>query len=161
MALPERPLTCLETRVRPEWVDYNEHMNDAAYGLVFGEAIGGLIDWLGLDAGARAEHGYTMFTLETHIRYLREAHEGQALVVDAALVEHDPKRLHLLLALRDAATHDELATSEYMLMGMDTAAGRPAPFPAPIAAGVERLRRDHGCPEWPAEAGRAIGIRRK
>jgi len=161
MTRPERPLTCLETSVRPDWVDYNDHMNDSAYGVVFGEAIDVVIEWLGLDATARAEHGYTLFTLETHIRYLREARAGQGLAVDAALVDADAKRLHVLLALRDATTSDELATSEYMLMGMDTAAGRPAPFPAPIAAGVERLRRDHGCPEWPSEAGRAIGIRRK
>lgn len=160
MARAEHPLTILEASVLPEWVDYNGHMNDSAYGIVFGRAVDALIEWLGLDAAARSEHGYTMFTLETHIRYLREARRGQALTVDVSLVDDDAKRLHLLLGLRDPATGDELATGEYMLMGMDTAAGRPAPFPGPIAAAVERLRREHGCRSWPAEAGRGIGIRR-
>ncbi|MDZ7851712.1 MAG: thioesterase family protein [Halomonas sp.] len=34
-------MTLLETRVRPEWVDYNGHMNDAEYARVFSLAVDG------------------------------------------------------------------------------------------------------------------------
>lgn len=156
-----RALTGVETRVQPDWVDYNGHMNDAAYATVISRGIDALMDWLGIDAAFRAEHRYTLYTLELHIRYLREAHEGQALVVAVRLIDHDAKRLHVLMTLRDGGDDTEVATGEVMLMGMDQGAGRPAPFPAPIAERVDRLWRDHGCRERPDAAGAAIGIPRR
>ncbi len=32
-----------QTTVRPEWIDYNRHMQDAYYGLVFSYAVGASI----------------------------------------------------------------------------------------------------------------------
>lgn len=153
-------LTCYRTIVRHEWVDYNGHMNDAAFAGVFSEATDALLEWLGLGAPARAEHGYTVFTLETHIRYLAQAYEGQPLAVEVRLVDHDAKRLHVMMTLREATEGTALATGELMLMGIDTTTERPAPFPDQIGAKVDDLYRAHGYDEWPADAGRAIGIRR-
>ena len=154
-------LRILETRVGPESVDYNGHMRDADYALLFSHGVDALMDRLGIDAAFRAARHYTLFTLETHIRYLQEAHEGDPIAVDLRLVDRDAKRLHLLMELCHADAGTVLATGEVMSMGMDTGAGRPAPFPEPIAGHVEALARDHGCPQWPEEAGRAIGIRRR
>jgi acyl-CoA thioester hydrolase len=152
-------LTCLETAVQPEWVDYNGHMNDAAYARVLSTATDALLTRLGVDADRRAREGYAVYTLETHIRYLQEVHEAQPLTVAACLVDHDAKRLHVLLTLHGPAA-TAAATGELMLMGMDTAAGRPAPFPESVARAVDALWASHGCAQPPAEAGRAIGIRR-
>ncbi len=153
-------LTCYRTTVRHEWVDYNGHMNDAAFAGVFSEATDALLEWLGLGAAFRAEHGYTAFTLETHIRYLAQAYEAQPLAVEVRLVDHDAKRLHVLMTLREATEGTALATGEIMLMGIDTTTERPAPFPDAVAERVDELNRAHGYDEWPADAGRAIGIRR-
>lgn len=153
--------TAYQDTVRPEWVDYNGHMNDSAYAVVFSQAIDALMDWLGLDAALREGHDYTLFTLETHIRYLNEAHEGTPLAVDIELIDHDAKRLHIFQTMRggaDGAT--TLATCEAMLMGIDQGAGRAGAFPQPIAERVEAFAARHGAPEWPEGAGRSIGIRR-
>jgi len=122
-----------EDTVRPEWVDYNGHMNDSAFAVVFSQAIDALMDWLGIDAAFREENHYTLFTLETHIRYLNEAHEGTPLAVEIELLDHDPKRLHIFQTMRggaDGAT--TLATCEAMLMGIDQVVGRAAAFLMPI-----------------------------
>ncbi|MBB3184058.1 acyl-CoA thioester hydrolase [Halomonas fontilapidosi] len=148
----------LETCVAPEWVDYNGHMNDAEYARVFSLAVEALMDHIGLDAAGRQRHGYTIYTLETHLCYRREAHEGQPLRVALSLLDRDAKRLHAFFELLDEAGN-LLATSEQMLMGIDSEAGRPAPFPAPVEAAIGALphvARD----AWPALAGRTIGIRR-
>ncbi|WP_435101651.1 thioesterase family protein [Arhodomonas sp. AD133] len=152
------PRTILHAEVRPEWVDYNGHMNDAAYAAVFSNATDALMDTLGIDAAFRERSGYTVYTLEGHIRYHREAREGDPLAVTARLLDHDTKRLHVFFTLTSGATC--LATGEYMLMGMDTEAGRPAPFPPPIAAAVDALAAEQADLETPPEAGRRIGIRR-
>lgn len=148
----------LETWVADAWVDYNGHMNDAEYARVFSLAVEALMERIGLDVAGRAEHGYTLYTLETHLCYRKEAHRGEALAVTLLLLDSDSKRLHVLFTLTNAAG-ETLATSEQMLMGIDIESGRPGAFPAPVASALETLPR--AGEEWPRAAGRRIGIPRR
>ncbi|XKH59099.1 thioesterase family protein [Halomonas sediminis] len=148
----------LESHVAPEWVDYNGHMNDAEYARVFSLAVEALMDHIGLDEEGRKQHGYTLYTLETHLCYRCEAHEGQPLQVSATLLDHDAKRLHVFFELCDVEGN-LLATSEQMLMGIDSEAGRPAPFPAPVEAAIATLPQANA-DAWPELARHTIGIRR-
>ncbi|MDI5935279.1 thioesterase family protein [Halomonas kalidii] len=148
----------LETRVAPEWVDYNGHMNDAEYARVFSLAVEALMDRIGLDVDGRARHGYTLYTLETHLCYRCEAHEGALLVVDPMLLDHDAKRLHVFFTMRDSEGR-ELATSEQMLMGMSSENGRPSAFPESVAEHIAHLPHPADG-EWPVLAGRRIAIPR-
>ncbi|MBU8906798.1 thioesterase family protein [Desertibacillus haloalkaliphilus] len=151
---------CLLTEhVRTEWVDYNGHMNDAAYAQVFSFAIDRLMEEIGLDAKQREVHHYTMFTLENHICYLREAHEGEPLTVTLQLIDHDAKRLHLFFVLKNESD-ERLATSEQMVMGIDETSGRPAPFPEQVNGYVKEIAKRDKKKEIPKEVGRQIGIRR-
>ncbi|MCB8889586.1 thioesterase family protein [Vreelandella malpeensis] len=148
----------LDTRVAPEWVDYNGHMNDAEYARVFSQAVEALMVTLGLDEAGRTRYRYTLYTLETHLCYRREVHEGAALSVRLTLLDRDAKRLHVFFELLDRE-ENVLATSEQMLMGIDQTSTRPAPFPSPVEAAVATLpTRSQG--EWPDLAGRRIGLRR-
>ncbi|CAH1044063.1 thioesterase family protein [Halomonas sp. TD01] len=151
-------MVILESRVNSGWVDYNGHMNDAEYARVFSLAVEALMEHIGLDTAGRARHGYTIYTLETHLCYRREAHEGQPLSVELTLLDRDNKRLHVFFKLNDEAGN-LLATSEQMLMGIDSNTGRPAPFPAPIEETVAALPQ--AAPSaWPELASRTIAIRR-
>ncbi|MDN6297763.1 MAG: thioesterase family protein [Halomonas sp.] len=149
-------MALLETRVAPEWVDYNGHMNDAEYARVFSLSAEALLDAIGLDDAGRQHHGYTVYTLETHLCYRREVHEGQALNIEATVLDRDAKRLQVFFEMRDAE-HNVLATSEQMLMGIDSDAGRPAPFPAPVEAAIGKLP-SLAADAWPPLAGRRIGL---
>ncbi|WP_235041888.1 thioesterase family protein [Vreelandella profundi] len=147
-----------ETHVAPEWVDYNGHMNDAEYARVFSQACESLIDHIGLDEAGREHYGYTTYTLETHLCYRREAHQGQSLKIELTLLDNDAKRLHVFFAMLDDAGN-LLATSEQMLMGMAQDSGRSSPFPDAVAHLVAALPRASS-DAWPELAGRTIGIRR-
>ncbi|GEK73286.1 MULTISPECIES: thioesterase family protein [Halomonas] len=149
-------MALLETRVVPEWVDYNGHMNDAEYARVFSLGVEALMDAIGLDEAGRRRHGYTVYTLETHLCYRREAHEGQPLAVDVTVLDRDAKRLHVFFEMRDTEG-TLLATSEQMLMGIDSEAGRPAPFPDPVEAAIGELPIA-AADAWPDAAGRRIGL---
>ncbi|MGP5564422.1 thioesterase family protein [Vreelandella alkaliphila] len=148
----------LQSRVASEWVDYNGHMNDAEYARVFSLAVEELMEHIGLDSAGRARYGYTIYTLETHLCYRREAHEGQPLSVALTLLDHDTKRLHIFFKLQDEAGN-LLATSEQMLMGIDIDTTRPAPFPAPVEEAIAALPQAEPS-IWPELAGRTIAIRR-
>ena len=149
-------MALLEVSVAPEWVDYNGHMNDAEYARVFSLALEALMDAIGLDEAGRARHGYTIYTLETHLCYRREAHEGQPLSVEVTVLDRDAKRLHVFLTMHDSEG-TLLATSEQMLMGIDSDAGRPAPFPEAVAGVIETLPAA-AKGDWPELAGRRIGL---
>ncbi len=146
--------------VHHNWVDYNGHMNDAAYAKVFSLAVDAFIDEIGLGAEAREEYSYTIFTIETHLCYLQEAHHDQQLTVTVQLLDIDAKRLHVIFTMKNA-NDDVLATSEQMLMGMNTEQERPAPFPASVADQVEAIWIEDKLLEAPKQVGRAIGIKRK
>ncbi|QTM98983.1 thioesterase [Sediminibacillus dalangtanensis] len=148
-----------QNRVHDEWVDYNGHMNDAAYAKAFSQAVDAFIEDIGLDEETRTSWGYTIFTLETHICYLQEAHRDQELRLDIQLLDDDTKRLHVFFTMKNA-DGDLLATSEQMLMGINTEQGRPAPFPDPVAAAIEQLRDAQQYLSTPKQAGRHIGIKR-
>ncbi|MGG3571166.1 thioesterase family protein [Bacillus gobiensis] len=145
--------------VREEWVDYNGHMNDAAYAAVFSYAVDSFMDTIGLDEESRHSLSYTIFTLETHLCYLKEAHKNEPLHVSVQLLDDDAKRLHVFFTMKNESG-EQLATSEQMLMGMSTSEGRPVPFPESVSQHIQELRQEHEHLEIPNQVGRKIGIRR-
>lgn len=146
-------------RVQAEWVDYNNHMNDAAYAIVFSEALDEMIKKIGLDESFRKKQQYTMYTLETHVLYRKEALLDEKLDVFVQVLDKDEKRLHIWLEMKNGG-QELLAVSEQMIMGMDQSAGRPAAFPPSIVDGIAELpHAEAGA--FPEMAGRSIGIKRK
>lgn len=138
------------TEVSEDWIDYNGHMSEAFYVLVFGFATDQVMDHLGLDADYRAESKASLYTVESHIRYLDEVALGSQLRVVPHLVSAGEKRLHLAYEMFVA---DRLvATEEIMALHVDQAADAVVPFSATIAEGIERIGTHR--PDW---VGRAIG----
>lgn len=156
------PLVLHRARVAPEWIDYNGHMNEAYYVLVFSQATDALMDHVGLDDPYRRRNGLTLYTLEAHVRYLVEVGVGVGLRVATRLLDHDAKRLHLHhTMLRDDDSEEHLATSEQMLMHIDIKGPRATPFAPKIAARIAAIAADHAA--LPALDGRSpcIAIRRR
>ncbi|ASN03894.1 thioesterase family protein [Virgibacillus necropolis] len=152
--------TLMSVNVRPEWVDYNGHMNDAEYARVFSIAVDQLMNKIGIDESFRDEQHYSIFTLETHLCYLAEAHQDEPLQVTVQLLDQDAKRLHVFFVMENREGK-RLATSEQMLMGMDMKEGRPAPFPSQIESKVSALAEAQKNKPVPDEAGKKIAIRKK
>lgn len=154
-ALP--PFRCA---VQPEWLDYNGHVRDAYYGLIFSLATDAFMDRIGLDAEGRARYGSTLYTLESHVSYLQELHGGAHLEVQAQLIAHDAKRLHLYLVLHAAGVEGPAAVGEQMLLHIDTSGPRAARMPVPVLNAVERIAQAHERLPVPMYVGRSIGLHR-
>ncbi|MFV9681861.1 thioesterase family protein [Pseudomonas sp. NY15367] len=158
--MPAKPMTSYQTTIAPEWVDYNGHLRDAFYLLIFSHATDALMDVLGLDEAGRARTGHTLYTLECHLNFLTEVKVGEAMEVHTQLLAHDTKRLHIHHGLYRPGEAASLAESEQMLMNIDSAAGRAAPFDARVADKVAQLASEHRGVPQPACVGRVIGLRR-
>jgi len=154
-------LTLYETQVAPDWVDYNGHMNDAAFALVFSRAGDALMDRIGLDAAARKATGRTLFTLQVMLHYFKEANEGGSLSVACHLLEHDDKRMRIWLDMRAGRQGPVLAASEQLLLSIDNSAGaRAAPWRAETLAALDALAKAQRGLAHPPLAGRGVKLKR-
>ena len=107
--------------VRPEWVDYNGHMSEAYYVLVFGHATDALYEHVGMGDAYRIRSACSLYTVESHIQYLREVGEGVMLDLETRVLGVDQKRLHF--CHRMTSTDNLLATTELMVVHVDARAG--------------------------------------
>jgi acyl-CoA thioester hydrolase len=155
------PLLLTRPTVLPEWVDYNRHMNDACYALAFSQGVDALMDSVGLDHAGRLATGHTIYTLAVMIRYLKEVKEGEAMALYGQVLESDAKRLRVWLTLRHAGTGDVLATSEQLLLSVDSSGPRASSWPEPVAGKIAALTQAHAGLPVPADAGQGISLKRR
>ena len=147
--------------VRPEYIDWNGHMNVAYYVLVFDHATDALFDYIGLDEAYRKERDYTTFTLEAQVTYQREVLEGDPLRITTQLLDYDHKRAHYFHRMYHAEEGYLAATNELLSLHIDTRKRRSTPFPDEILARWADVHAGHAALPPPPEAGRAMGIRRR
>ncbi len=153
-------LNVFDGPVLPEWIDYNGHMNDACYVLVFSQAIDEFMVKIGLDDSFRSENQVSIYTLQSMVHYLQEVSLGEPLRVSAQLLESDTKKLRVFFTMRHGESGDDLAAMETLLLHMDMAAHRAAPMLADTAARVEALQLHQAGLDWPLLAGRSIALTR-
>jgi acyl-CoA thioester hydrolase len=141
-----------------EWVDYNGHLRDAYYLLVFSMATDALMDMIGLDAAGRAASGHSMFTLESHINYLLEVKQATPIEVRTQILGVDAKRMHLYHSLYAEGTDTLLSVNEQMQLSVDMSGPRASPFPPGVWPNVQALAGQHADLPRPAYAGRSIAL---
>jgi len=152
-------LKTYETPILAEWTDYNGHLRDAFYLLLFSYATDALMDHLGLDADNRAVTNNSLFTLEVHLNYLHEVKEGEQVEVRTQLIAHDRKRLHVFHSLHRVGEDLALAASEQMLLHVNLDGGaRSAPFEGLVLERVLALAEAHRTLPRPDYVGRTIGL---
>ena len=123
------PFTAHTETVRPEWIDYNGHMNVAYYVLVFDHATDTLFDALGLGADYRRSTDLTLFAVEQHILYQHEVGLGAPLRVESRVLGVDDKRLHFGHEMYHASEGWRAAAIELMAIHIDLGTRRTSPFP--------------------------------
>ena len=133
---PDGLLWLHRAAVRPEWIDYNGHMNEAYYVLIFGDATDAFYDHVGLDGTARRRDDVSIYTMEAHIRYLVEAPVGTELRIATRVLDHDAKRLRLHHAMHRARDGVTLAVTELAALHVNKSTLRASPFGAVAAARI-------------------------
>ncbi|HEX3378821.1 MAG TPA: thioesterase family protein [Paraburkholderia sp.] len=149
--------------VRAEWVDYNGHMRDAFYMLIFSLAGDVLIDLIGLPDAVRKERHRSIYTLEAHLNYLHEIKQGTQVRVDMRVLGHDAKRIHLYLEMFSLDTTQSrrlgpVAAGEQMLLHVDTTGPRGVAFDPDVKARVQELAQAHAALPPARFAGRVIAL---
>jgi acyl-CoA thioester hydrolase len=158
---PGQPLVVLREAVRPEWIDYNGHMNVAYYVLAFDHAADALFDAIGMDAAYRERTGFSTFALECHVVYMREVAAGDPLRFEAQMLDFDGRFFHYISKMYHDRENWLAAACEWISCGVDMKTRKPAPLPPGAAKVFQALYDAHRSIPRPPEAGRVIGIKRK
>lgn len=136
-----------DTRVDPDWIDYNGHMRDAYYGLVFSHAAEALQIEIGLGEAYCKRTGCSIYLLEEHKYFLKEIKAGADIRVESTVLNSDAKRYHL--HMRMISNGSEVAVSELMELHVNQ---HPKPHAAEMPVDVAQRLKSAEIPEREAAA---------
>src|SRR5947209_16709023 len=155
------PSPLFTTSVDPAWIDYNGHMNDAYYALVFSRTGDKLLEAIGLETQGRDRASRTIYTTTLTIHYHQEVSEGEVLTVQARVLEYDAKRLRIWFEMRNAEG-SVVATSEQVYLCIDQSGEKPraAAFLPEQQATIAAIAAATAALPWPDAAGRGISLKR-
>ncbi len=152
------PFVSSVMRVEPGWIDYNGHLNMAYYNVLFDRAVDEAYELLGCGLTYLKQTQHSTFTVEAHIRYLRELHANDPVRVTFQLLDYDAKRIHYFEELHHAEQGWLSATSENMTLHVDMTARKTAPFPDSVIARLARMKAAHSRLPTPEGAGRRVAM---
>ncbi|GAA2300819.1 thioesterase family protein [Streptomyces kunmingensis] len=138
-------------------------MSEAFYVLAFGHATDALMIEAGLHSGYRESTGCSLYTVESHIRYLRDVPEGAHLAIRTRVLGAAAKKArftHEMYVVPDASAEPgpddaPVATTELLAVHVDQQAGRAAAFPDAIRARFGELTE--AAPDWAGRSIAAVG----
>ena len=151
-------LTTYKTQVHADWVDYNGHMRDAFYLLIFSYATDALMDRIGLNSANREATGNSLFTVELHLNYLHEVKVDTYVEVQTQIIGYDNKRIHLYHSLNLICSEHELAGSEQMLLHVNLEGPQSTPFSEDTLNKLKILATNQSDLPKPKYVGRVIGM---
>lgn len=116
-----------DVAIEPAWIDYNGHLNDMAYAQIVGQVNERAFDQLELGASYLENEGFSLYTVDLHLRYLAEVRGDDAVTALVRLEEVHDKRVNLTTQIRrsDGSTAAE-ATMVYLNVNAST--GKTEPF---------------------------------
>jgi acyl-CoA thioester hydrolase len=154
----EAPFDRYRDRVRPEWIDANQHMNVGYYLVVFDFATDEFFAWVGLDRAYRRANAVTTFCLEAHVTYHREVRAEAPLRFTTHLLGHDEKRIHYIHLMYHATEGYLASTNELMSLHVSQATRRAAPMAPEVLARLAAIQAAHDRLPRPPQAGRRISL---
>jgi len=146
--------------VKPEWIDYNGHLNMSYYLVMFDQCVDAAFEEFGLGPAYVAERNASFYTLEIHVTYLQELHLQDKVDIQLQVLDYDAKRTHYFEHMYHADKGFLAATMECICMHVDLGTKRGCPFPDDVLARIAAMYDRHKILPRPPQAGHVIGIRR-
>ena len=150
----------LETTIIKDWIDYNDHLNEAYYLVIFSQATDALQTHLGMTVETIKETGFTLFTVATQLRYLQEIGLGKNVYVTTQLLEHDSKRLRIFHTMYNDQ-HEALATAEKLFLSYQLKQKKVIDFNGDFHYQLEQWQNQQGEISMPSNAGQGISLTKK
>jgi len=141
--------------VQDDWLDHYGHLNEGYYLVAFSQATWPLQDFFSIGTEYFDSTGGALYTVESHIRYLKEVRAPAILDIDSLILGSDEKRLRIAHVM--TVDGIERATFECLLLHFDTRAGKTAPMPDDVQVAL-KAAEVNPLPDW---AGRSVSIQKR
>ncbi len=141
--------------VKDDWLDAYGHLNEAYYLVPFSNASWALQEHFGIGVDYFERTGGALYTVESHVRYLKEVRAPAQVEIESMVLGSDAKRLYIGHVMKVDGI--ERATFECLALHFDTKSGRTAPMPEDVQAAL-RGSRVAELPDW---AGRRVSLERR
>jgi acyl-CoA thioesterase FadM len=138
--------------VQDVWLDPYGHLNEAYYLVPFSNASWALQAHFDIGVDYFERSGGAIYTLESHIRYLKEVRAPALMEVESMVLASDAKRIHIAHVMRVEGV--VCATFECLGLHYDTRAGHSAAMPEAVQAALAAARAAE-LPDW---AGRRVSL---
>ena len=112
-------VSLINTKIIKDWIDYNGHMNLSYYILVFDMGAEVILSKFKMGEHSAKTTKKSTMVVETHTNYIREVKQNDEVIVSLSHLDHDKKRLHYKLEMREKSTNDLSATTEVLALYMD------------------------------------------
>ncbi|HYM99670.1 MAG TPA: thioesterase family protein [Aestuariivirgaceae bacterium] len=147
--------------VESQWIDYNGHFNMAYYNVIFDRCGDEAFALMGLGPDYVAKTNCSFFTLEAHITYLRELRARDPVRVTVQFLDYDSKRVHYVQEMFHADEGWLSCVTENIVMHVDMAAKKSAPFPSEVLEKIKSMHQAHKPLPVPPQVGHRIAIPKK
>jgi acyl-CoA thioesterase FadM len=141
--------------VKEEWLDVYGHLNEAYYLVPFTAANWAIMDRFAIGADYYERTGGALYTVEGHLRLVKEVRAPALLEIDSMVFGSDAKRIRFAHIMKVDGV--ERASYECVLLHFDSNAARVGPLPESVQTALESARM----PELPAWAGRGISLEKR
>jgi len=138
--------------VQDIWLDAYGHLNEAYYLVPFSNATWALQEHFAIGVPYFERTGAAIYTVESHVRYLKEVRAPAMMEIQSLILGVDAKRLHLAHVM--SVDGVERATFECMGLHYDTRVGKTAEFPEDVLATLKQARISV-LPDW---TGRRVSL---
>lgn len=149
----------LDLSVRPDWIDFNGHMNIAYYVAAFDLATDNLFRVVTPDIWEGDTFVGGFYAVEMHLNYERELYEGEPLRITSQILGVDDKRLHFFHRMYHRTEGHLAATNELLFLCIDRESRRAAPMAPHHFRAWNDLWRDHLALGMPAQVGRVMKVK--
>ena len=154
----QTPLETLRETVRPEWTDYNGHMNLAYFVLIFDLATDRFYATFGLGEDYCRQTNHSTFAVESHTAYLAEVLEAAAVRCTTQLLGFDDRRLHYFHRMYRGEDGELAATMELMAVHMDLGVRKVRPMPDDVQDRLGTIFLAHAPLERPPQLSRVMQL---
>ncbi len=146
--------------VKPEWIDYNGHMNVAYYVKAFDEAVDKVNKLIGLGPDYLKEHNCSTFALDARIKWLKEMRKDDQMQFKVHLLDNNEKCILFFLTMIDYKSGNVVATYENLLIHIDMSNRKPSDFKPEIRENIDKLLIAHKNLIKPTDLKIKIGIKK-
>jgi acyl-CoA thioester hydrolase len=151
------PIIHRET-VQQGWIDYNGHMNEGYYPVIFSHAADELMIRLGVTPAFIKKTELTFFTVESHIRFLKEVKLGAGVAVRVQVLGVREKKFHLWYSMTEGDDGPEVATMESLWLFYDGKERKVGPIAPEVRRKIDEMIATQGDRPTPDGAGRHIAL---